>query len=128
MTFCWRYAVLKVTGRFQFFRQTIALENFWTSGPKPVAIPSFQLISLERIAKFGLGGSFVCFTLLYFGDKYQQHQGRKTFESVFPEGKATLELKIAVGPEAMDTWDYSEKRDLPERYGSGAMVYVGGGK
>jgi hypothetical protein len=63
--------VLKVTGRFQFFGQTNALKNFWTSGQKPVAIPSFQLISLERIAKFGLGGSFVCFTLLFGWDQYQ---------------------------------------------------------
>jgi hypothetical protein len=50
------------------------------------------------------------------------------FNSVRPKGKTTFELTTAVGPEEMDTWGYSKERDLTKRYGSGTMVYVGGGK
>lgn len=105
-------------------------QNFWVNSGRQASSSSatVQLRVLAKISKVGSLSALVGCTLLYGWDQYEQHKTRVIFNTTKPKGQATLKTTTAVCSEDLDAWEYSEENDLVQRYGSGAMVRIGGGR
>lgn len=117
--------------KYEFFSEKFdaVKQNIWgTFRPGTGTNAAFQLRTLAKLSKLGVLTTLVGCTLLYGWDQYEQHKTKVTFNTTKPKGQTTLKTTTAIHSKDLDTWDYNKDNNLVQRYGSGTLVKVGGGR